>query len=450
MLGNMRWIAIVVFVLGCGEVKVKPDGGGPGGDSGNGDGAMPDGPSVGAVTVEVLLNGTATGGLKVNFHESDGSLAAEAVTDTAGKASGTVHLNAMVTVAVGTKDLVTIAGVNPAEHILLKTRPPYDRSTVGSVNFGTTTEAANKSYYRVETGDDYYVTVQTMTTGTRTTNLIRGNLDANGKFSLIAGTYDVNNRLISYTYSNGITPSSSGTTTVTLPAWRTDLLEFALSMTGAPTGATTMRVDSSNEQTGFLFMPTAFGNAAAATVAISGGNASKNVQYPGNFGDNIRTDATVRFGTARDSMIFSRRAPRPAGAYAIGSADFPARIGAAAIDNTTPTRPVANWTVTGSTTNGDATLVEFVWTSGGADYTWHAYVPPDATSVTFPVVANSLAGQAPAAGTTLSSITVTQHNLEPLAGWAAFRLAPAVDYVNTYDMPPGFMTWNRATTYTIY
>jgi hypothetical protein len=120
------------------------------------------------------------------------------------------------------------------------------------------------------------------------------------------------------------------------------------------------------------------------------------------------------------------------------------------LDKTMPTRPLASWTVTGSTVNGDGTIVDLYWKDpSNVAYRWHAYLPPDATSVRFPVVASSLAAQAPAQGSVYSTVQAMQHCLEPLAGYGAFHLAPPIDYNFNYPMPAGFTTWNYSANYTL-
>jgi hypothetical protein len=136
-----------------------------------------------------------------------------------------------------------------------------------------------------------------------------------------------------------------------------------------------------------------------------------------------------------------RRVARPAPAFTIAANDFPARIGTPTLDKTTPTRPVAKWTVTGSTVSGDATIVNLGWKdANNLAYTWLLYARPDATSLTVPAVSSSLAGQAPAQST-FTSLTVTQVNLEPMAGYDAFHLAPIEASANTFPIPVGFTSW---------
>jgi hypothetical protein len=447
----MRWLSVIVlFLVGCGEVKAKqPDGGGGGGDGGGGDGAMPDGPPVGEATIEVQLSGAPTGGLKVNFQEADGSVVGDVMTDTTGKAKATVHIGAMVTVAVAPRQLVTITGVNPGETVVLKTPKPYDGSTAGDVTFAATVEAPNKSFYRVDVGDYQYVTAVAMTSGTRTLNLLRGNLDGTGKFNLFAGTYDVNNKLISYNFVNGITPSSTGITNVNLGSnWRTDLNDYLTMLSGAPSGATQLTVTTFNEQATFQFSPGEFGATNTRSATITGGNASLYNRYPGGFGDFIQTQVSIRFGTTRESVEFWRRMVRPAGALTITANDFPVQIGVPTLDKTNATRPVANWTLTGSTVNGDGTIVEISWKDpSNVGYSWIAYVKPDATSLTFPSVSSSLAGQAPAQST-FTGLAVSQANLEPMAGYSAFHLAPIPANGGTYPIPPGFSTWSYSSNST--
>ena len=444
---RMKWAGVVLFLISCGEVKGNPDGGG--GDGGSD--ASPDGPLVGEATVEVLLAGMPTGGITVNFHESDGSLITEAMTDTTGKAKATVHINAMVTVAVDTRNLATITGVNPGETVVFKTPKPYDGSLAGDVTFSASGEAPNKSYYRVDLGDDQYSTYTAMTSGTRSINLKRANLDGNGKFNMYVGTYDVNNRFISYSFVTGITPSGTGVTAVSVPNnWRTDLNEFAVMMSGAPTGATRLDSVTWSELASMQYAPSDFGTPITPdSVTITGGNASINQRYAGSYGDFIQTQLSVFFGTTRESAAFWRRVPRPAGAYTITSNSFAARIGAPTVDKAMPTRPIVNWTVTGSTVNGDATIVNLDWRDGAnVAYSWVLYVPPDATSVTAPAVSSSLAAQAPAQST-YTNVQVTQSNLDPLAGYAAFHLLPIEANRYMYPLPPGFTSWSYSSNSTL-
>src|SRR4051794_20824622 len=127
----MRRLGVLFILASCGSVSDKQSDAG-----GTSDGA-PDGPTVGDATIEVRLAGTPSAGLTVNFQDTDGALVAEATTDTTGKAKATIHLDAMVTIAIGPRALVTITGVNPGETVSLTTPKAYDRSSAGTVTFGT-------------------------------------------------------------------------------------------------------------------------------------------------------------------------------------------------------------------------------------------------------------------------------------------------------------------------
>jgi hypothetical protein len=451
----MRKLGLLLCLVACGNVRSDlPDGGddGDGGeiDAGDDDGMAIDAPSSGVATVQVQLAGTATGGLKVNFHEADGSLISEADTDLSGTATGTVHENAMVTIAVGPRALVTITGVNPGETITYRTPPPFDNSSAGTVTFSVATEAPNKSFYRVDLGSDLYQTFITVASGTRSLSMSRGNLDGNGRFNLYAGTYNTSNQLISYTFANNILPNASGTTAVSLPnTWRTDLNEFVLSVNGAPTGATQLRGTTWSETANAQFAPNDFGTPVTPLSAtINAGNASVNQRYPGSFGDFVQTVANVSFGTTRESAAFWRRVARPAGAFAIAANNFPARIGVPALDKTVPTRPVASWTVTGSTVNGDVAIVDLGWRdASNLAYEWLLYAPPETTSLTIPAVSSSLTAQAPGQST-YNMLRVTQANLDPVVGYGAFRLAPVRADGDTYPIPVGFTAWSYMSNYT--
>lgn len=448
-------MGVFLFLVACGEVKAKPDGGGGGGggdDSGVADAAT-DGPAVGDATVAVTLDGVAQSGVRVNFQATDGSLTSEAMTDSNGVATGEVHTNAMVTVAIGPNDLVTITGVNPGEQVVLKNRKPFDSTAVTTAAFGASSEATNKYFYRADVGEangeSTYVTAVNMTSGTRTLDVSRGSLDAMGRFNLVAAVYDMNNKLIAYSSTNR-TPSSTGTTTATVPTpWRTDISELTVSIAGAPTDTTTLSVVSTNEQSGMLYVPSNFpvGSPYPGSAPIANGTATVVVPYLAGFGDYVHTRAIVKFAgsTYYERMDLVRRVARPAPAFTIASGDLPARIGSPALDATVPTRPVITWTLSGSTANGDANSVDLNWKdASAATYRWHVYLPPDATTVTFPEVSASIAAQAPAQTSMLSKPTVAQHCLDPLAGYAAFHLAPPLNYSDsTYyeTMPLGFQTW---------
>ena len=444
MLGYMRWTGVLLLLFGCGEVKAVVDAGGPGGEGGVD--APADGPAVGEASVEVKLGGVATAGLHVVFNDSTGAVISEGMTNASGIATATVHANSMVTVAVGSEDLITVTGVNPEDHILLANPPPYDGTTVSTVTFGSSSEANGKSFYRADLGDDQYVTAINMTSGTRTLTLPRANIDAAGKIHMVAAVYNASDALISYSFVTGFTPTINGTTNIVFPSnWRTDLTNINITLSGAPADATLLAVDSANEQSGFLFAPSSF--AGSDQASVTGGQAAVIVPYLGSFGDFVQTTAELRFSMSNDRFRFSRRVPRPAGAFVLGSTDMPPRLGAAALDSSTATRPVASWTTTGTATGGDAIIATLAWRdAGGGSYRWHVYVPPDATTVTFPAVSNAMAPQAPAQTSIFNILEVTHHSLDPLNGYDAFRQAPPIDFENAFDMPLGFSRWVTSST----
>jgi hypothetical protein len=135
----MRWLSALVFVVGCGSVSAKLDAGNGSGDGGG----SAVGQSAGDATLELKHGGVATSGKAVVFSNPDGSLAMEGTTDTMGIAKATIQTGAMVTVAVDSRTLVTIGGVQPGDHIVLKNPPPFDNTGAGIVSFSATTEAAN-------------------------------------------------------------------------------------------------------------------------------------------------------------------------------------------------------------------------------------------------------------------------------------------------------------------
>lgn len=437
----MRWLSVLAFVVGCGSVTAKPD---AGGGSGDGGGSGSDAQTVGDATFELKLGGVATAGKAVVFSNPDGTLAKEATTDAGGLATATIMTGAMVTVAVDSNTLVSIGGVKPGDHIILKNPPPFDTTPAGIVSFGAASEATNKAYYRADLGADNYTTVQTMTSGTRQLNLTRGNLDANGKLSLAAAVYDAADRVIAYTFLTNVTPTLGQTTTVTLPAYMTDVVNMTVMLSGAPSDATKLSVDSANEQAGALYVPSSFGGLDSATV--SNGAATVTVPYLGSFGDFVQTTAYVTFPTTTDVFTFTRRQPRPAGAYTLTASSMPPRIGMAAVDASTLTRPKLTWTLTGNAASGDAIATRLSWHNGAnVQFVWHAYLPPDATTVTFPVVGTAMMAQAPNDTSFLSGLRVAHEDFEPLGGFDAFRIAPPLDFANPV-IPTGMTSWIESET----
>jgi hypothetical protein len=282
-----------------------------------------------------------------------------------------------------------------------------------------------------------------MTSGTRTLTLQHGNLGPGGTMNVVAGVYDASTTLIGYTFLTDVVPVLGQTTTVTLPAYRTDLVNIPVMLTGAPADASQLSIDSANERVGFPYMPSSFGGLDTATV--SGGTASVVVPSLGGFGDTVLTSAHLSFSAQSDSVTWARRSVLPAGAFPIGAADLPPRLGAAAADMSTATRPTLTWTSTGN--KGDGLLVDLSWhNAANTNFAWHVYLAPDATTVTFPVASTAIAQQSPNDTSFLRSLTVTLHDLEPLTGFDAFRVAPPIDFANPV-MPAGFTSWVQSETH---
>ncbi len=79
-------------------------------DARNSDGASNDDDAqvaMGEITVELLLGGVASSDRTVVFHESDGTVVSQTMTNAFGTATGVVRAGAMVTVAVDSSKLVT-------------------------------------------------------------------------------------------------------------------------------------------------------------------------------------------------------------------------------------------------------------------------------------------------------------------------------------------------------
>ena len=434
----MRRLGVLAFVVGCGSVQATPDAA-----VGNGDSGQSDGQTVGEAIFELKVGGAATSGKPVVFSNADGSIAAEAMTDAAGLAKATIHAGAMVTVSIDSGTLVSIGGIQPGDHIVMKNPPPTDTTSAGIVSFSAASEAANKSYYRPDLGDDNYNTVQTMTTGPRTLTLQKNNLDAAGKLHMATGVYGVADNLIAYTFVTNVTPTLGQTTPITFPAYMTDVPNLSVMVTGAPAEANKLIVDSANEKAGQKFMPSSF--AGIDSTTITSGNATVTVPYLGSFGDYVQTTATVLFSTNSESFTFARRVPRPASAFTIAAANMPPRLAAPAVDSSTVTRPKLSWTITGS--GGDAIAVHLDWrNAANTQFTWHAYLPPDATSVTFPVVSSSMMAQAPNSTSFLGRVRVAHEDLEPLSGFAAFRVAPPIEIADQV-LPSGMTSWVESETH---
>jgi len=398
---------------------------------------------VGEVTVDVLLGGVASSGLVVVFHEPDGAIAGQAMTDSFGTATGTVRSGAMVTIAVDSKNLVTITSVAPGDHLILKTAKPFDNSAYGTVMFTASAEANGKSFYRTEVGSDNYVTTANVTTGAdRVFDLKAGNRDAGGRIHVVSTAYNASNQIVAYSSKLDLVPTQNGATNVSLGGWLTDIVNIQVLLSGAPTDASLLTIDSANERSGFQFAPCRF--AGTDSAPVSGGGASVTVPYLGSFGDFVQTKANLTFpSAAKTTFTWMRRVPRPAGNYVITASDMPPRLTSVMLDTANPMRPSAHWT--SSATKGDAIVARMSWgdNSGGTFY-WYAYAPPDAAEVTFPVVPSALAGQSPGQSSTSYGVQVIHHDLEPLAGYDAFRTTLPVDFANPEDMPLGFTTWVRS------
>ncbi len=283
-----------------------------------------------------------------------------------------------------------------------------------------------------------------MTTGSdRTLDLKNGNRSTSGLIDVVSSAYNASNQLVGYNYKTDLTPTQNGATNAMLGSWFTDIVSIQILLSGAPTDASQLTIDSYNERSGFLYAPSRFGGVDSASV--SGGGASVTVPYLGGYGDFVQTRAKLTFPpAAKTSFSWTRRATRPAGNFVIAAADMPPRLAAATLDSANPMRPSVHWTTSGG---GDAILAIMYWNGGsGGAYQWFAYTPPDTTSVTFPVVPTALSPQAPSQSSTLTAVQVSSHDLEPLTGYDEFRSALPVDISRPDDMPIGYTKWVRSET----
>jgi hypothetical protein len=444
------WSAFLVLLLAaCGSVKRGDDGAdgappGTGADSGAPDGPVADAPpATGEASIEVRLGGAPTPGVPVVFHGPDGGVAAEATTDSTGTASATIGRDGMITVATSVTNLLTIDAVQPGDRIVLATPPALDDTDISDIVFSSAQEAPGKFYYRADMGADLYVTVVDMVGGGRL-SLSRAVLDQAGQFHLVAGVYSAVDALIGYSFLSDITPVIGGTTTISLPVpWRTDIRTITTSIAGAPAEAEgeNFEVETANRLGELPFMNSSF--AGLDRAPITGGAASVSTVYLGSFGDSVETTArlSLRGGPVRAPLGFlswTRRSPLPATGIALGDADMPPRL-SPSLGREDPARPALSWDLAGNASGGDASIVDLQYANGTTGrLSWRALVPPDATTFTFPDVAERLAGQAPGLDSTVSLARVIYTDLEPLAGYDAFRAAPPIGVASSSVLPPGF------------
>jgi hypothetical protein len=424
----ISYLTVLALVVACGKVaRDTPDG-----SNGPGDGAAPDAiPDFGEATVEVRLAGTPTADVLVVFHEPDGQVSAEALTDAEGIASATIARGSLITIDAGPGYLLTAGDVQPGDHLVLVTRPPYDGSVATTASVRALSSAPNAAYYKIEVGDDLYVTTQSITTASQI-RVERANLDRNGRFHVVVAAYDPNDRPIAYAFQSDVLPVD-GTTNVTVPGpWRTDVAIRDTTVSGAPADARTLFVETVSRHAGLTFITSDLGG--LPSVPIVGGAASLGTTYLGSFGS-IETVANLRFEGPHD-ITWTVRSSRPPPDIALAGGDLPPRL-TGTLDQTDNRRPVAAWTADRDASGGDAVVVSLRYRAPVGTIEWTALVPPDQTGFTFPTLPASLTDQAPAVDTVFTGASLTYVDLDGVEGYAAFRQALPLHLDASYELPLG-------------
>jgi hypothetical protein len=434
MMRTLPWILcglIGLMAVGCGSVNSAADASVP-------DDAPPgtDGPpATGEATIEVQLLGELAAGLAVVFHDSDGAITAEELTNSTGTASSTIGRDSMITVAAAPDHLLTLFAIQPGDQIVVTTLPDGDGESIDNdIQVTSNQEAPNVSFYTVEAGQRSFQTGQSLTAGI-TTSTTSHALNESNEFHVLAVAYDANDEITSYSFVNDLSLDPGDTTAVSVPTpFRTDISTLTVSVNGVPGGDGSMLVESSNHFDGSMWAQSELGGTDQAT--ITNGSASIAVPYLGSFGDGVEVLASVSLDSGR--FLWARRVPLSTSTIDLGPDDMPPQL-SATFDSSEAGRPAVSWSADGDVSSGDTVFVSLSWRDADqGTFHWSGFLPPEATEARVPVLPGSLSGQVPAGGSVFSAVTVHHVDLGSADGYSAFRQRPVLDSSLAIGVDPDF------------
>lgn len=392
-------------------------GSGAGGAADAGAGGSAAGGSAGdastSTTVTVTAkgqDGNAASGVSVVFSNPDGTVASYRITDANGQASATLAAGSMVTLASKngtTYNLTSVGDVHPGDQIVFSGLGPQQVFT----NAGTVTV----NFPGSQSGADLY----TVNDGCNSLSAT----DPSQPHSLPISNHCLNNNhydLLAQALKLGpggtigtalatsmlLGQSFSANQAVSLPAWSTNFQTTTVNVSDFPTG-----VASVQGQSNFMLDGNQFQVFYSPTLTTAGAYEAR--IPPGVTPQAVEPFADVTFKSSGSGHGGTGQAYHNVGGFPsqvsidLGT-ELPRTATDGVLDLSDATRPRLSWTVSGTDTVTDLTVVQVSCSDGGVRHAWQLVTKPQENGpVQLPAMPPSLASFAPTATATYDTPSVS-------------------------------------------
>ncbi len=404
----MMFGLLLAMMAGCdgGDVRL--------GDELPTDAALPDSmPPVGELAV-VRIEDYA-GPLRdvaVIFHDSQGVLLSQAVTDDAGEVADDVPRDASVTVltygslAASMYELTTIMGVQPGDRIVLhRGADPRLNDTVSTVDvampgrFGSAAASYAVSTCASGWGSAFAPSVSL--------DVARRCLDSSGRFRVFAHAQNTLGDRVAFAWLDA--HADRPATRAVLPAWSTDFWSLTANVTNLPTDITTQRVGASLAGVGtshegsfpaVLRIPRVDGGARAHSLYVAWNDPERD-----SFSALTRSDAIEPTSIDLD-----------------GGELLP-RVSNVATDSST-SPALVHFRRHGDFASADAVRIDVSWEEPSPHY-WAVYAPPTlVTPIELPDLPVELHAWRLTEGTVATHTSITYWDSSAVDGYDDVRAAP--------------------------
>jgi hypothetical protein len=390
-----------------------------------------DAPPAQPITVTVFdqaATGATAAEVAVEFHNPDGTIDAEVLTDGSGVATHLLPLGGHVSVIYpgDPMQVVTIIDARPGDQLSVGPVAQPTLTSKGTMTIGAPGTFAGASCYLVDLG------CTTVSAGDVPATIVDVPSTCPDPMAVQMFAQDAAFQTLAFTSKPSVAFMDGGTST--LGPWRTDFLDQVVTMTNHTTGAPT-QLDVFAVADGLHYG--AIGGAFDSALLVMGMPSSVTAHFGQGFADTYETRVTVYDPQIRPSLIVHHTAT-PTTLTVDAVADFLPFVDAPSYDAATNT---VAWTAQGAlgTTDGAELLLSWPLDGGGATVgggIWRVILPPGRMSQKLPDLPAALAGNGPgnAAGTVAGTTFVIEADflagydaLRPLAGRYLLETVPYVD-----------------------
>lgn len=343
-------------------------------------------------TVSLFDDGAPMVGRTVVFHDADGRVLAATKSGADGKAIGPIPSHGLVTVVYGTslKHLVTIAGVEPNDEVLIGEKDndeeaTGDTSAIAKVTLPSAHPRAAR--YAVELGVG---TNSVLDAGAPVRlPVMHRYLDESRHFHVLGLALDADGGALAYTHREA-PAADAGDTEVKLPAWKTDWRQQRMRILH-PRGFTSVKADF-DVHVG----EARFDHRESAALDDPDTNLAFDIARPLGPSATYRVEVATA-GSASDRAILVRRDAKMPEIVLIDLAHVP-RVSNAVLDVEGAARPVLQWRTDGDTSKAHALVMQVSWPAT-KDHVWTILAPPTTTpGFTLPSLPPELASEVPTRG----------------------------------------------------